>query len=89
MRYSDWLHNTRKHFLLEAIAAAHGNQIAAAANLGIHRNRLYRLMKADGIKHSDIRAIREAQPIVPETRNLATPTRSIYRTIRTENHAQG
>ena len=88
MLYSKWLHNTRKHFLLEAIAEAHGNRLLAAERLGIHRNTLFRMLREDGIRPSDIRAIREAQPPTPATVKHSTPSHSIYRN-HVGSHAQG
>jgi hypothetical protein len=77
--FDQWYKQARRAFLIEALIEAKGNQCVAAAELGIHRNTLYHMLREDGVTPVMVRSIRRAQPAVavPDSSNI---TQNIYRT---------
>ena len=54
--YAEAVREFRKRFLLEVLAAHRGNQCKAAADLGVHRNTLSRMIAELAIDPAEVRA---------------------------------
>lgn len=68
MTYDDAYLIFLRQFLIDSLIAAHGNQCQCAADIGVHRNTLQRLIKQCGLRN-DVRGLRKLFPALPPIRN--------------------
>lgn len=86
--YAEALLEFKRKFFLDALEQANGNQCAAAANIGVHRNTMQRLLREAGLTRASIRlALAAAQQPTKKPVRSAGVGDSIDYSTRQNNHA--